>query len=722
MREKRSSILNRMFVVFGLVLLVPCAIGLQLFRINFIAGPSLRELWSEQAIDYIPIPAQRGNIYDDDGTLLVTNTAAYKVSLDPKIKGLKRSQILQIADTLAKYTHRTSNYYLNKIHSAPSRSRYVVLDKNVDTEAYEALHQMDIRGIILEEKYQRRYSFGNLAAHALGFVNHNLEGMTGLEKFYNDQLSGEDGVQQVRRERNGRIYSYIGAPKKQPQQGHSLYTTIDSHIQAILEEELKAGIERTNAKHGSAIVMDPRTGAIKAMANFPTFNPNNPASLDKENRRNFAISDMIEPGSTFKLVTAIAAVEQGKVSFDEKIKTPKDAKILIHGQWMRDHDPLGTLTFPEVIEKSSNVATAKIAMRLSKDTFYQYARNLGFGTPTNVDLPNEEPGKLPKPYEWSEVSLPWMAIGYEVQVTPLQLAQAYAAFANDGTMMRPYLVKKIVDGEDNVVWQHHATEVRQIAEKSTLKKLFPVFKGVVSDSGTAKPAQVKGLSIAGKTGTAQKLIDGHYRTKYRSSFVGFFPAENPKYACLVVLDDPETYPPYGGYTAGPIFKHTAKRIAGLDNEIEKEIIRNEHHSQTWAFAPELQGLTKKDAEALLNDQKLAYQITGSGNWVVKQNPEPASELKPKDEITLQLATRSQVADTTKLPDGYSIIPDVHHMSMRKATALLNSRGFEIKMIGSGTIYRQFPRAGDRMKQGRTVTVRGEAHGIRTLTSNYKSKH
>lgn len=720
MREERSSILNRMFVVFGLVLLVPCAIGLQLFRIDFWAGSNLRKLWSEQAIDYISIPAQRGNIYDKDGTLLVTNTAAYKVALDPKIKGLQQSQIGQIADTLAKYTPRSANYYLTRIKSAPSRSRYVVLDKNVDTEAYEALHQLDIRGVILEEKYKRRYCFGMLAAHALGFVNHNLKGMTGLEKFYNDQLSGEDGVQQVRRERNGSISSYIGAPKKQPQQGHSLYTTIDSHIQAILEEELKAGIVRTNAKHGSAIVMDPRTGAIKAMANYPTFNPNNPASLDKENRRNFAVSDMIEPGSTFKLVTAIAAVEQGKVSFDEKIKTPKSGKLLIHGQWMRDHDPLGTMTFPEVIQKSSNVATAKIAMRLSKDTFYQYARNLGFGTPTNVDLPSEEAGKLPKPYEWSEVSLPWKAIGYEVQVTPLQLAQAYAAFANDGTMMRPYLVQKIVDGEDNVIWQHQDTEVRQIAEKSTLEKLFPVFKGVVSDSGTAKPAQVNGLSVAGKTGTAQKFIDGRYRTKYRSSFVGFFPAENPKYVCLVVLDDPETYPPYGGYTAGPIFKHTAKRIAGLDDEIEKEIIKNEQHSKTWAFAPELQGLTKKDAKALLDDQKLAYQTTGAGNWVVKQNPKPGAELTPKDEITLELAARS-VTDTTKVPKGYSIIPDVHHMSMRKATALLNSRGFEIKMIGSGTIYRQFPRSGDMMKQGRTVTVRGEAHGIRTLTSNYKSE-
>jgi len=717
MQNERSAILSRMFMVFGLVLLVPCAIGMQLFRINFVEGPELRELWNEQAIDYIPIPAQRGNIYDHNGSLLATNSVAYKVALDPKIKGLTRTQIRQMCDTLGKYTNLSARSYLQKVDSAPARSRYVVLNKNVDTETHQALRQLDIRGIILEEEYQRRYSFGALASHTLGFVNHAMNGMTGLEKLYNKKLSGEDGVQQVRRERNGKISAYLGAPRKKPQQGHSLQTTIDSHIQAILEEELKAGIDRTRSAHGSAIVMDPRTGAIKAMANYPTFNPNNPASLDKENRRNFAISDMIEPGSTFKLVTAVAAVEQGKVHFGENFETPEDGKLQIHGQWMRDHDPLGTLRFSEVIEKSSNIATAKIAMRLSRDTFYQYARNLGFGTPTNIDLPNEETGRLPKPYEWSQVTLPWMSIGYEVQVTPIQLAQAYAAFANDGKMMRPYLVEKILNSNDEVVWQHNDVAVRQIANQETIQKLYPVFRDVVSDSGTAEKAQVQGLPIAGKTGTAQKYIDGRYRNKYRSSFVGFFPAQDPKYVCLVILDDPDVYPPYGGQTAGPIFQQTAKRIAGLDNEIEKQIIEREQDTNTWAYAPDLQGLSKDEAQALLKAQQLPYNLEGSGDLIVKQSPQPGTQLSPEDEITLELSNTIAVADTTELPNGYSIIPDVGGMSMRKATLLINSQGFEAKMIGSGTIFTQFPRAGDMMKKGRTITVRGKAKALETLTKN-----
>ena len=717
MKNTRSAILNRMFMVFGLVLLVPCAIGLQLVRVNFIEGDELRNLWNEQAIDYISIPAQRGNIYGQEGSLLATNSVVYKAAIDPKIKGLSSSQITQICDTLAKYTGQSSRFYQQKINKAPNRSRYVVLNKSIDTEAHQALRQLNIRAVILEEEYKRKYNFGTLAAHTLGFVNHDLNGMTGLEKKYNKQLRGEDGVQQVRRDRNGRIYAYLGAPRKQPQQGYSLHTTIDSHIQAIVEEELKAGIDKTRSTSGSAIVMDPQTGAIKAMANYPTFNPNNPASLNSTNRRNFAISDMIEPGSTFKLVTSIAAVEQEKIQFDEQFETPDDGKMLIHGQWMRDHEPLGTLSFPEVIQKSSNVATAQIAMRLSKDAFYQYARNLGFGTLTNIDLPNEESGRLPKPYEWSQVTLPWMSIGYEVQSTPIQIAQAYAAFANNGTMMRPYLVERITNGQDEVVRKNNKVPVRKIAKASTINKLYPIFKNVVSDSGTAEYAQVKGLSIVGKTGTAQKYIDGRYRNEYRSSFVGVFPADNPKYVCLVVLDDPDTYPPYGGVTAGPIFRETANRIAGLDNEIEKHILQKEQDDEVWAFAPNLTGLTKKDAEALLQKQQLSYNFQGDGDWITSQAPANGTELTPNDEIELTLSNTIAETEVQELPDGYATIPNVGGMSMRKAMVLLNNRGFETKIIGSGTIYTQFPRPGDMMKQGRTVTIRGKAKPLESLTAN-----
>src|SRR5699024_9589324 len=632
-------------------------------------------------------PAKRGNIYDDSGSLLATNSVAYTLAIDPKVPGFTQERIQQMTDTLGKYSNYSSAYFLRKIDRAPSRSRYVVLTKDLNAQAYEALQQLNYRGIILQEDYERRYSFGSLGAHVLGFVNHKMSGMRGLEKRYNEQLNGEDGLQQVRRKRDGSIYAYVGAPRKQPEQGHSLYSTLDSHIQAIVEEELEAGVARTESHYGTAIVLDPNTGAVKAMANYPTYNPNNPSTLNKSNRRNFAIADMIEPGSTFKLVTAIAATEQGKVDFDEEITTPESGKLKIHGQWMRDHDPLGTLTFPEVIAQSSNVAISKIAMRLSRDTFYQYARNLGFGTPTNLDLPNEETGRLQKPYEWSKVTLPWMSIGYEVQVTPIQLAQAYAAFANGGEMMRPYLVKKVVDSQGRPVWEQENVVVRQIAEEETINKLYPAFRQAVSDSGTASKAQVAGLPIAGKTGTAQKLINGRYASEYRSSFVGFFPVDNPKYVTLVILDDPETYPFYGGWTAAPIFQKTAKRIAGLDDEIEKNIIERGADGGNWVYAPQLEGLMTDEAVALLQKQDIPYSVEGSGKWIATQTPAGGDSLSATQNISLTLT--SQAIDTTDLPGNYSIIPDVDGMSMRKATQLISTRGFETKMIGSGTVYSQF---------------------------------
>ncbi|MDX1637104.1 MAG: penicillin-binding transpeptidase domain-containing protein [Balneolaceae bacterium] len=712
MTDTRAAIMGRLFALFGL-LLIPCAIGFQLFRINFLEGAELRELWNEQAIDYISIPAQRGNIYDNDGTLLATNSAAYKAAIDPRLEGLTGQQITEVCRTLASYTGKSASYFRHKIQNAPPRSRYVVLAEHLSVDAYLELNALDIPALILEERYQRRYNFGTLAAHLLGFVNHETKGVTGLEYEYNSQLEGQDGRQQVRRDRNGRIFAYVGAPRKQPRQGYSLHTTIDSHIQAILEEELKAGIDRTKSNYGSAIVMDPRTGAVKAMANFPTFNPNKPASSKTENRRNYAISDMIEPGSTFKLVTAVAAVEQNVVSFGEVFETPEDGEKLIHGQMMRDHDPLGTLRLDEVFEQSSNIATAEIAMRLTPNVFYQYARNMGFGTPTNIDLPNEESGRLQKPYEWSRVTLPWMAIGYEVQVTPLQLIQAYAAFANGGKMMRPYIVDKITDAEQNVIHRNHPVQVRQIAERETLEKLYPVFEEVVADSGTARWAQVEGLNIAGKTGTAQKFIDGRYRSAYRASFVGFFPADDPKYVCLVVLDEPQTSI-YGGYTAGVIFRQAATRIAGLDGDIQKQI-RREEHEQMLVRVPDVTNMDIGYARSILETQHIEYETDGDGSWISRQQPRAGEKLQAGAEITLTLTeTPIDTLNTDNIPEGYARIPDVGGMDMRRARTLVNGLGFEFRMIGSGTIYTQFPRPGDLMQKGRTVTVRGKSKSLETL--------
>lgn len=721
--DDRTAILSRMFVVFGLILLIPFALGFQLIRINYLEGNELRALWSKQAIDQIPIPAQRGNIYDANSTLLATNSIDYKIAFDPKVEvngkiGVPQSSVNTLTEQLAAQTGKNAAFYKNKIRSASPRSRYIVLEDNISILAKDQIKALDIPGVILEENYRRKYTFGTLAAHTLGFVNHESNGRIGLEAYYNDELKGEDGLRQVRRDPFNRIFEYVGAPKKLPRNGHSIHTTIDAYIQAILEDELESGVKKHMANYGTGIIIDPRTGAIKAMANYPTFDPNYPGSTEDENRRNFAISDMIEPGSTFKLVTAIAAVEQDLVEFDEVFETPENGEKVIHDLVLRDHDPLGDLTFQEVIQKSSNVATAEIAMRMKPEVFYQYARNMGFGSETNVDISGEVNGRLAKPYEWSLVTLPWMSHGYEIQTTPLQIAQAYASFANNGLMMRPYLVDKIEDSSGEIIQQHKPESIRRIADQSTIDKLLPVFESVVTDSGTGQYAQVEGLRIAGKTGTAKKVVNGRYTNRYRGSFVGFFPADNPKYVCFILLDEPKTSG-YGGYTAGPIFKNVAKRIAGLDNDIQRNLEIPEQKDKIFAQVPFLKGMSEQEAREVLNELNLPYSISGSGKYVNEQHPESGSALQKGQQITLHLEETNASEDSANVHKDYALIPDLRGMNMRKATHLLNELGLKAEIIGSGTVFAQYPRADELLRKGYTVTIRGKAKSLELLTKAAK---
>jgi len=717
MTEHRTAILSRMFIILGLLFLIPFALAFQLVRINYVEGEGLRSLWAKQAVDYQPIPAERGNIYDRNGTLLATNSVDYQIALDPRVPGRKagtfaidRDEIRLLSSTLDSLTGKPAGYHLAKVNNAPAKSRYIVLAKNVSSLVKQEIEFLNLRGVIIEERVRRTYTFGPLAAHALGFVNHTMEGRTGIEAFYNDQLNGQDGVQQVRKDSKGRVFEYVGAPRKQPENGYALYTTIDSYIQAILEDELKTGVEKHQANYGVGIIMDPRTGAIKALANYPTFDPNYPGSNDAENRRNYAISDMMEPGSTFKLVTAIAAVEQDVVDFNEIFETPENGEIEIHGLTLRDHDPLGNINFAEVIRQSSNVATAEIAMRLQNETFYQYARNLGFGTPTYVDISGEESGRMAKPYEWSMVSLPWMSHGYELLATPLQITQAYAAFANGGRLMRPYMVDRIEDSNGNLIETNEPTEIRKVARKSTLERLLPIFESVVSDSGTGEFAQVEGLRIAGKTGTAKKVVNGRYTNRYRGSFAGFFPVEEPKYVCYILLDEPKPVG-YGGYTAGPVFRQVATRIMGLDRELLQMVSARENDNEFYAIMPNLRGLTAQQAERMAEELELDVKFKGDGSIILEQIPLSGDTLYVNREITLTL---NESQEESPEQNERIALPDLRGMSIRQAIHVLHSLDLQANVIGSGTVFAQFPLVGAAMRPGREVTIRGKARSLENI--------
>lgn len=700
--EERSIILRKMFLLLGLLLLLPVAILLQLARINIAEGDGFRELWSSQTIDYITIPAQRGNIYDRRGSLLATNQVIYRVALDPQLLSDREYQINAISRILSRHTGRSYQFYKNRISNAPSRSRYIVLERSVPVQVYDDLNELSIRGLILEEEYRRTYNFGSLAAHVLGYMNYNMEGISGLEQRYNRFLKGEDGIQQVRKDRLNSIYAYVGAPRKHPKQGYSLLTTLDAQIQAIAEEELENGIRRHHAKQGTVIIMNPRSGAVLAMANYPTFDPNRPATIQNENRLNFAVSDQIEPGSTFKIATAVAALDQNVISFTEQFETPANGQQLIHGQWLRDHRPLGSLTFSQAIARSSNIATAEIAMRIRPDYFYQYSRNLGFGTPTQIDLPGENAGRLQKPFEWSRVTQPWMSIGYEVQVTPLQLVQAFAAVANNGILMKPYVVESIQDESGRILERNQPKAVRRVAEERTIEQLIPILEEVVSDSGTGSWAAVDGLRIAGKTGTAQKFSDGRYQSKYRASFVGFFPVENPEIVMLVIFDEPGSSI-FGGFTAGSVFREIAARISGMNATLNQPADRVTENRSREIITPNLRGLERTAAERILREKRIPYEVSGIGSFVVSHDPAPGVLHDRSNPLTLHVIH----LDDYLSEEGMVKLPDLGEMGMRQAVYVLMQLGLNVESSGSGNVVAQFPAAGELMRQGRTVTLRGE---------------
>lgn len=699
MTQKHEHITVRIIVLTVLFALLPIGIVMQMLRVQWASGDELRILWREQAEDFVTIPALRGDILDANGKIMATSSVAYTVAVDPLVPGMTRDHLSAITNALARTAGKDADQYMRRIQEAPPESRYIVLEKGLGVDAYDALTALNIHGVILEEQYRRQFNYGSLAAHMLGYVNLNVDGMMGLEASYNNILKGEDGSQQVRRDRTGRIKAYVGAPKKRPINGNSLVTTIDVNIQAVVEEELANGVLLANADYGTAIVMDPWTGAIKAMANYPTYDPNNPGQPN-ENRRNFAISDMIEPGSTFKLVTAIAATEVGVIRSGERFYTPSDGQKLIFGQWMRDYDPLGTLTFEEVIAKSSNVAISEIAMRLKPDIFYQYVRNLGFGTATEIDLPGEEAGRLRKPFDWSKVTLPWMSVGYEIQVTPLQIATAYAAFANGGKLVRPYVVERVTNERFNDISRHQVITIREICDPATLQSLLPIFEYAVSSEGTGRNASVAGMSVAGKTGTAQKYADGSYQSRYRSSFVGFYPSRNPRYVTIVVLDEPRTSI-YGSEVAAPVFRNIANRLLGLDEELQHRVKADEMGRPFVAVVPNVAGLSREEATRLLTAQGLAYKSDGNGDLVWRQSPEPGQSLSAGDIITLSIVDAPRASDANTFA-----MPALTGMSMRRAYFVTQEFGLETDLSGYGNVVDQTPKAGTMVSKGALVLLKG----------------
>jgi cell division protein FtsI/penicillin-binding protein 2 len=547
----------------------------------------------------------------------------------------------------------------------------------------------------------RRFEYDSLGAQVLGCTDVDNNGLSGVELFFDNELRGRAGMMVMQRDALGRRHHDIDLPQTPPEHGSGLVLTVDVNIQGIVEDELSRGVRVAGAVSGTAIAVEPASGEILAMASYPGFDPNQVRSAEPASIRVRAITDSYEPGSTMKAITAAAAIEEEVVDAEEALDGEGGA-IMVGTHVIRDDHPLPRMTFRQALEHSSNIAFARVAARLTEPRFYKYVRDFGFGIATGIDLPGEARGEVRKPAQFVKGTQQFMAFGYQLAVTPLQLVCAYAALANGGVMMRPHLLKRRLGREGDVVEEVEPQQIRRVVSEETAAIVRDMLIGTV-ERGTGQAARIPGLKIAGKTGTAQQIADGSYsKEKYNASFIGFFPAEDPKVALLVLLDSP-TNGYYGGQVAAPIFREIARRVvnASMHGSEPVALAPSTSTAQAVAFVtsdrvvvPDLRGLDIDAAQTIAERYGFRVMAQGSGRVIVAQAPAPGSAAPRRGVVTLN-ASRSFPAQR---------MPDVRGLSLRRAINLLNASRIRLRVSGAGRVSAQKPDPGAVVDPGRTTAL------------------
>jgi cell division protein FtsI (penicillin-binding protein 3) len=718
--EAQNEFSGRFFLLkLGLVLFF-LLIALRLVQIQVIDAGRYQAIARKQYEQRFILPAVRGNLYDREGNVLASNSMFVSFAADPKMLG---DRVNSVAEKFARTFGKPKSYYLSKLRdvNGPStKKRFVWLERRVKPDLARSLESTRLEGIVVINEPKRLYHYDELAGTLIGFTDIDNRGISGIELQYEEELRGKDGSVVMQRDGLGRARPSVDYPQIDPVNGHHLILTIDLKYQAIVEEELKRGLDVNKADAGLAVMLNPKTGEILALATVPGVNPNDASKYAPGATRNRVITDMFEPGSVFKIVTGAAAYEYRLVDPHQRFNAEHGTmKVLLPGGKIRlikdtkDHD---VLTFQEAIEVSSNIVMAKVGPLIGPERFFRQARDFGFGIPTGIDLPGEVRGRLKKPQEWSGTSLQTMAYGYEVAATPLQIAAAYAAVANRGVLMRPYIVAQVKNQNGEVVREQKPQMIRRVISEETAQRLTEAFEGVV-ERGTAKDVRIAGVRIAGKTGTSRKYIDGKYSTEsYTASFVGFFPVEDPQLVCLVMLDNPRAKGYYGGITAGPVFRAIVERIINTSSRFApvprkasgetKLADASEPGRQLGVTVPDVRNVRKTIAEKILEGHGLKVEVFGEGDVVVRQSPEAGQRVEPGDAVKIMLMGQPK-SDT----NGMITVPDLRGMSVRRAVNRLVVDDLEARVEGSGVVVQQWPAPGTQVATGSTVRLLCEPRPI-----------
>ncbi len=544
--DKNGKRIGKIYLVFIFLFFFVAAkiIYLQVFKQDF-----FQRLAQGQHYKVVRIEGKRGNIFDDKGRILATGLNSYSVFADPS----SISNVNEIIKLLASNLSLSNKFLKSRLGK---KKKFVWIKRRVSWEIKERIKSFNLKGIGFIREEKRFYPQNDLAASVLGITDIDNKGLEGLELYYNKYLSGKDGFVRVLQDSAARQI-ILSSQIITPQRGDNLVLTMDAQIQYWTKIYLEETIKKYEARQGSVIVMDASSGEIRALANYPSFDPNNLNSKSAKNIKNRAICDMFEPGSVFKIITLLAAISENKIFDNQKIFC-ENGKLKIPGSILHDWKPYGKLTFREVFMKSSNIGIAKIVQAITPKVFYGYIKRLGFGKITGVDLKGEVPGSL-KPFSrWSKTSAYIIPIGQEIGVNLLQLARGFAVIVNGGYLVQPHLINKICSQGicENVPFKREKVLSSLITDKAKSILIDVVGKG------TGKRAGVEGRKIGGKTGTAQKYdpkIKRYSPSKYRATFVGFIADLNPPMVIAVTIDEPKKSH-FGGVVAAPVFKNIANKV------------------------------------------------------------------------------------------------------------------------------------------------------------------
>jgi cell division protein FtsI/penicillin-binding protein 2 len=550
MSKKRAVILHTA-IIFSFIL-----VSLRLADLMIIDHKRLTAKAQQQHIKVEDIQVRRGTIFDRKGRELALNLELESLYCDPEALTADKEDIKKLASLVNKEPRRI----LAKI---PDEGRFVWIKRKLAPEIADKVRDLDIEGLGFVTEAKRVYPKGELASHIIGFVGIDNQALEGVELKFDKYLTAKGGKVLLERDASGKTLS---SGVNMEAKGNNIVLTIDEVLQRLVEKELDKAMEQWKAAAASAIMMDPYTGEILALANRPAYDLNRSGNVPGFEKRNRAITDCYEPGSIFKIVIGTGSLEEKLVTPNSLFDVSKGG-IQVGGKTIRDVHKYGVLTFKEVIQKSSNVGSIMAGMKLGKENIYRYAKLFGIGEKTGIDLPGEVSGWIHKPERWSGTSLGAIPIGQEVAVTPLQMLRAYSAIANGGILVRPHIVSEIISPDNSIIASFRDNDAHRIISANTAETFKDILKSVTEEGGTAKSASVDGNLVAGKTGTAQMIdpVTKRYsRDKYVSSFVGFVPADKPRLAMIVVVYEPKGQI-YGGVVAAPVFREITRQALSYLN-------------------------------------------------------------------------------------------------------------------------------------------------------------